>query len=957
MLSIGRIRSGGSYWLDLAKEKYFSEGGEPPGYWLGEGAERMKLDGSIQRDELRALLKGFAPRDGETKLVKNAGKERQKGYDLTFSAPKDVSIAWALSGKETRSKIEEAHRRAVGKGIEFLEDYALFSRRGKDGVHFERAKAIIAAFDHCTSRAGDMQLHTHALLANVCYREDGTTGTLYGHVRKDKEGRVIEAENPILDAIKATGAVYRLALAEILMNELGYTIERDEKGFSFNLQGSDDALREHYSTRGKEIEKEMRELGFYSSAAAQIANYETRKERGEKPDVHRAELAERWSDTAETNFGFSKEDAEALRDRSKSIDTQQGLSDVGRDLVDQAAKKLTQDTSSFSVVDLFEQAAVDVVEKGVTYEQLKGQIEKEIFEGDLVSLGYERLQRTLTTKDVLTTEDATIRALSESQKEKGHKVAPEVLYQAIKKLGAEKGLTFNKEYTNALEYLVTGLKQGRDLGATRTLIGDPGSGKTTLLSVAKETFEAAGYRVVGTALAGRAADQLSNKAGIESNTIAKWLYEWKRGPTLSERVLGKSKDFEFDENTVLVIDEASMVDTPKFHDLYQRAVAASSLVIFSGDNKQCQAIGIGGVFSYAIEATDAARITGNFRQEREEDKQLIADFSSGKTREALEQLADNGNLEVLPDKEKMLGDLIESWSKEGVLNPKDNQILVGTHKERLALNHAAQIRRAQHHQNVGFGLKNHEGQTIFRGDRITFHEGLRLRNQHQSFLSFVGGEIAKAINPKLSTGIETVRRGDMGTVLTINPFTKTYSIKMDDGRILYVPQSMRDPKQKNIFGQYKQDLLLLDRRKTVPIALGYAITTHASQGSEFKNTFIAAGGSFQNRELSLVQLSRHTQNMKLFTTETEAGGELTLRSLKAKATDGTAEAEKLDNKLTEAQNDPQQKTTSSLLFRHFDTSQEKQLALAQAMAEELERQELHRKLAEQENARSHRISL
>ena len=69
---------------------------EPPGHWVGSGAEQLGLIGqAITTQSLKNLLSGFSP-DGKEKLVNNAGKDsRQKGYDFTFSAPKDVSVLWA----------------------------------------------------------------------------------------------------------------------------------------------------------------------------------------------------------------------------------------------------------------------------------------------------------------------------------------------------------------------------------------------------------------------------------------------------------------------------------------------------------------------------------------------------------------------------------------------------------------------------------------------------------------------------------------------------------------------------------------------------------------------------------------------------------------------------------------------------------------------------------------------
>src|SRR3954470_847351 len=102
----------GEYYLGLAAEDYYLHGGEPLGVYWGDGAKALNLTGTVKDDEFRNLLRGFSP-DGSKKLVQNAGAENHRvGWDGTLSAPKPVSIAWAMADSATRRQIEEAHRAA-----------------------------------------------------------------------------------------------------------------------------------------------------------------------------------------------------------------------------------------------------------------------------------------------------------------------------------------------------------------------------------------------------------------------------------------------------------------------------------------------------------------------------------------------------------------------------------------------------------------------------------------------------------------------------------------------------------------------------------------------------------------------------------------------------------------------------------------------------------------------------
>jgi conjugative relaxase-like TrwC/TraI family protein len=112
MLSISNPMKGAGredYYLKLAGEDYYSAGTERPGYWLGEGAERLELSGKVEAEALRNVLDGFTP-EGRRGLVQNAGAfGRQRGWDLTFSAPKSVSVLWALAPQDMKAQIEAAH--------------------------------------------------------------------------------------------------------------------------------------------------------------------------------------------------------------------------------------------------------------------------------------------------------------------------------------------------------------------------------------------------------------------------------------------------------------------------------------------------------------------------------------------------------------------------------------------------------------------------------------------------------------------------------------------------------------------------------------------------------------------------------------------------------------------------------------------------------------------------------
>lgn len=115
MLTIGKLGRGQErYYLEKVAEgaeDYYAGDGEAEGYWLGDAAEELGLEGKVDPKQLTTMLTGRNPVDGSP-LVGSRGvpaKGAVPGFDLTFSAPKSVSLLWALGGPETAAAVISAH--------------------------------------------------------------------------------------------------------------------------------------------------------------------------------------------------------------------------------------------------------------------------------------------------------------------------------------------------------------------------------------------------------------------------------------------------------------------------------------------------------------------------------------------------------------------------------------------------------------------------------------------------------------------------------------------------------------------------------------------------------------------------------------------------------------------------------------------------------------------------------
>src|SRR3954470_16253995 len=275
MLSIGKLAVGqAGYYLEQAHgsvtragavrsgvEDYYLGGPEAAGTWIGDGVRALGLAGEVDALRLDRVLAGEHPASGEALGRTVAG--RVPGFDLTFSAPKSVSVLFGIGDDELRGAIRNAHDRAVLDALEYVERHAGVTRRGRGGAHLIAGRGLVgAAFRHRTSRAGDPQLHTHVLVANVVLGADGRWSTL--------DGRRIYAH------AKTAGYLYEARLRALLTRELGVGWGPVRNGIA-DVEGVPAGALRAFSRRRADITAELERRGATSAAAAQIATLATRR--------------------------------------------------------------------------------------------------------------------------------------------------------------------------------------------------------------------------------------------------------------------------------------------------------------------------------------------------------------------------------------------------------------------------------------------------------------------------------------------------------------------------------------------------------------------------------------------------------------------------------------------------------------------------------------------------------
>jgi conjugative relaxase-like TrwC/TraI family protein len=678
MLSI-RSMSGtgvGDYYLDLAREDYYLSGGEPPGMWLGSGAKSLKLTGQVTREELRAILSGFSPKDGAA-LAQNAGRTtRHSGWDLTFSAPKSVSILWGLSDKETRSEIEKAHREAVEEILGILEREQIETRRGKGGAQFERASLVAAAFEHSTSRALDPQLHTHVLVSNVGEREDGTWGTIVGR--------------PLFENKMALGALYRAELTKRLSETFHISWARTQNLIEATVVKK--GLLELFAKRRAQIEELLSIRGESGARASEFAALSSRKD---KNLVSRPELFSSWA-TEALSFGFTLPilKRRAASDAPKVVRDEIELANDRADSLFRGVSQLLEFQSYFSEWEIIRKAAETSMGEGVSAEEVL-HIARTFLatNSGMLFLGKDQLKKLYTSKEMYEAEEALLNSFGENAASQN--LAPATLQTISEREG------FNAEQSEALERIA----EGRPL----TIIsGMAGTGKSNVLKGALTLLKEAGLDVLGAAPTGKVSEDLELKTGIRSMTLHKLLLEIE-----NENVV-------FTKKSVLIVDEAGMVGTLFLKKVSDEVIKKGGRLILIGDEKQLQPISAGGPFGALLRKFGGAFLTKIRRQRRYWDRERIFEFVNGEASKAFSKYFQQGKLQIGSDKGDTLKLLIASWKESGgLLKPEENLILASENMKVRELNVAAQYLR-KINALLGAVYLESQGQKFFEGDRVVF---------------------------------------------------------------------------------------------------------------------------------------------------------------------------------------------------------------------------------------------
>lgn len=771
---------------------YYAEAGTPPGRFLGRGLAGLdagrgigpgsrvteehlwRMLGMLQDPATGAPL-GRPPRASSAAYVDGLGRVRKArktvaGFDLTFSAPKSVSVAWAMADEPTRQRIYAAHVRALEFVIADGERRVFVTRTGRGGVVSEDVRGVVAtAFDHWDSRAGDPQLHTHVVVLNrVQAVSDGGWRSL--------------DSKALFRAAVGMSELYNGVLADLLTAELGVgwspQTRRRSPVEKWEITGVEEGLRSEFSQRTTDIEaaKDVLVAQFVTGHGRQPSAREVLQVRQQatlatRPDKHvrpLAELLQGWRDRVRPFVG---EDPAAwvagLAGRNDLPLLHAG--DLAEEILADAARATLRVVSgkraTFTRANLYAEALRQIAgvrfaapaERVAVADRVAdlavdasvrltppevGIVPDALRRADGSSMFRPRDSELFTTAELMAAEE---RLLAAGRGVDGPAVDAVVVRQVVAEPLPHSGLQLSADQGEAVCRVVA---SGR---VVDVIVGPAGTGKSTAMAGVRTAWEAqfGPGSVVGLAPSAAAAEVLAESVGVPTENTTKWLTEAARtgerrreleslsarlnraSPSQATRVLlqrarvlaAEVDRWSLRPGQLVIVDEASMAGTFELDSLTVHAQTAGAKVLLVGDWAQLSPVSAGGAFKLlAADRADCPQLhdVRRFRHEWERDASL--GLRDGRVT-AAQQYVTQGRVEG-GDRESMLDLLFEAWQADIRAGRRSLMIAADAHTV-AGLNARARAERVAAGQVSADGVTVDNGVTLGVGDLVVTRQNHR----------------------------------------------------------------------------------------------------------------------------------------------------------------------------------------------------------------------------------------
>ncbi|WFU72911.1 MobF family relaxase [Bradyrhizobium sp. CB2312] len=705
-------------------EYYIRDGG---GLWWTTGETIVRHGAAIDKESFRDLCAGIDPRTGE-RLVRGAGPKHRAGWDITFSAPKSLSILWMAGDEQQRVTLHALHRAAVEDALRFLVDERLVEVRLGAGGYLREpaADVIVGRFDHYTSREGDCAIHTHAVLLNTA-----GSGEKY---------RTLEPEK-LFEHQLVLGAAFRASLAHRLA-AIGFPL-REAGRNQFEIAGIPQSVIETFSKRSRQIE----ELVGRDATGAQkeLAALATRGSKDEVPvgEILEArwkeELAQTGTDPWEAVRNYVPgQEVELAPERDLDPPEIEGSGPVAV-----AASKLFRHQSVITRRDLVHGALIEAAIRAVSIDQVWAELRSYEECGIVRKLTGERQAEYWTTQAIAAAEASLLRSADRLNEQ-------DWFQQEALEAALANAPYLSQEQADAIRFAAN-----RD-GVT-ICEAPAGTGKTVMTQALVEAAQRSGLKILGLTPTWVAADELSKSCGIEACAIAKWRYD-------HERKIGS----EIDANTLIIIDETGLAGVRDLETVLSAAHEAHTKVVCLGDRRQLQAVPGGSALKAISDVIGRGAVLSQVRRQTVEWQRAASIvMARGDSDAGLRAYAQHRKLEVVPGEAKAQARVIEMWNTYRHVHGDDVLIVTRRNSDAAALNRAARA--------------------VLRSEGRLLSEDLSLpavgRDKKIGTIELAQGDLIRFSEnlPRFS-----IRNGTRGTIerLTQDDADVKIAVRLDDGRII-----------------------------------------------------------------------------------------------------------------------------------------------------------------------------
>lgn len=668
MITVSKIANAGAalgYYSE--KDDYYREGGGAPAAFAGRGAAERGLSGALTSQR---HARAFA------ELLSNGGGKAGRhtpGWDITFSAPKSVSVLALVGGDD---RLIAAHERAVARALEHVERHAIVTRqRGMNGEGYEwrhGAGMVAATFRHTTSREQDPQLHTHTVIANTT--RDPATG----------EWRALDSRELYRSQTEA-GAIYTTELAAEA-RRLGYAVQFriDAQGYpQMELGDVPQGIRDQFSSRAQQVEARLADRGLTrktaTAAQKQEAALQTRSDK--KPADH-TELRAHWRDQARAG-GYEPTQRPLpllpLRDPAKEAiaAVRQAAGHLGERDARFSARTLEHEARLFAEGRAsgaqIREAIFELAEKGElqhrdVHERAAGG-RREATTGFTTRAGIERETGMFRAAQVLQNRKAGIgpvNATSGAQQRFAD--------AAIRKQEQIGGRKFTPEQRAATTSILTSAK------SIHILHGHAGTAKTSsVLACVQATADQKGYTVRALAPTNDAAQKLGDSIKSSHATVASHL--------MRESHSKGSKPS--DKRELWIVDEAGLISARDMQRLLEKAEHERATVLLAGDTKQLGSVEAGEAFEQLREKLGSVDLTDIKRQRDELLRSAVYDSLRGEVRAALSKVP----VVEAKTRSERVGEITRQYMAHTVKERKETLVLAPGKDDREQINDAIRAAR------------------------------------------------------------------------------------------------------------------------------------------------------------------------------------------------------------------------------------------------------------------------